>query len=106
MLPVQIGRVEDFLSAFLSGLFLLVLRRVMVAIERLLPVEIVDFFACYSTHASAFDDANSFDNRIRERSLTSFEMTGIVIPSGREESFQAFSLSVRERKIMNHCEEI
>jgi hypothetical protein len=30
---------------------------------------------------------HSFENRIRERSLTSFEMTGIVIPSGCEESF-------------------
>jgi hypothetical protein len=29
-------------------------------------------------------------------------MTGIVIPSGREESFPAFSLSVGEPKIMNH----
>jgi len=29
-------------------------------------------------------------------------MTGIVIPSGREESFLAFSSSVGERKLMNH----
>jgi hypothetical protein len=29
-------------------------------------------------------------------------MTGIVIPSGREKSFPAFSLSVGERKLMIH----
>ena len=29
-------------------------------------------------------------------------MTGIVIPSGREESFPGFSLSVGGRKLMTH----
>jgi hypothetical protein len=45
----------------------------------------------------------SFEKRSGERSLTSFEMTDIVIPSVMRGIFpQAFSLPGDERKIMNH----
>jgi hypothetical protein len=44
----------------------------------------------------------SFENRNGEGSLTSFEMTGIVIPSRREESFPSIFILVGERGLMNH----
>ena len=39
--------------------------------------------------------SSSFENRTGERSLTSFEMTGIVIPSRSEESFSQYFLSLQ-----------
>ena len=45
---------------------------------------------------------SSFENEIKEGSLTSFEMTRIVIPNECEESFPSIFILCGRVQLMNH----